>query len=178
MGTKPRIPVPDLPASLFRSARVQAVLPPPGSMSPCPFVMGRRPQACGQGSGQSLQGVSWHNAGAPCKKQDAPVVTLVGGARLPCPGWGCPDCTPTPTPCGALRPADCPAPPLGWHPAGEARLAQGAPLPSPPQGAPAHRPREVAVVEVQGWLLQMRKPFRGVAGCACGPAQAWPSRPH
>lgn len=41
------------------------------------------------------------------------MVTLVGGARLPCPGWGCPDCTPTPTPCGALRPADCPAPRWG-----------------------------------------------------------------
>lgn len=41
------------------------------------------------------------------------MVTLVGGARLPCTGWGCPDHRLTPASCGALRLADHPAPHWG-----------------------------------------------------------------
>ncbi|XP_059738025.1 uncharacterized protein [Bos taurus] len=66
------------PAWLDTSAWVQTVPPPPASPSPCPSVTGRCRQACGQGRSQPLPGVSRHNAGAPCRKQDAPVVTLPG----------------------------------------------------------------------------------------------------
>ncbi|XP_070325924.1 uncharacterized protein [Odocoileus virginianus] len=58
-------------------------------------------------------------------------------------GWGSPPLhglgvsrpPPNPHPVWGPAPSRPPCPPLGRHPAGEARLAQGAPLPSPPQGA-------------------------------------------
>ena len=178
MGTQPCIPVPDPPASLFRSAQVQAVLSPPGSPSPCPSVTGRCPQACGQGLGQPLPGVSGPDAGAPCRKQDAPVVGDAGG-------WGSPSLHrlgvsrphPHPHPVWGPAPGRPPCPPLA-APSGRGARHAGSPTSVTPARGPAHRPREMAVVQVQGWLLRMRKPFRGVAGCACGLAQAQPGRLH
>lgn len=61
-------------------------------------------------------------------------------------GWGSPPLPrlgvsrlhphPHPHPVWGPAPGRLPCPPLGWHPAGEARLAQGAPLPSPRKGPP------------------------------------------
>lgn len=149
--------------------------PPPASPSPCPSVTGRCRQACGQGRSQPLPGVSRHNAGAPCRKQDAPVVTLVGGARLPCTGWGCPDRPPTPGPCGGLCPADHPAPRGGGTQGEGCALLRGSPRSRHPRRGPAHR-RQVAVVQAQGSGSGVaslnEEAVQRCGGCTCGPAQA------
>lgn len=63
------------------------------------------------------------------------MVTLVGGARLPCTGWGCPDRPPTPGPCGGLCPADHPAPRGGGTQGEGCALLRGSPAPVTPAGA-------------------------------------------
>ncbi|XP_070637272.1 uncharacterized protein [Bos indicus] len=94
-------------------------------------------QACGQGRSQPLPGVSRHNAGAPCRKQDAPVVTLPGspgstwtlGCRSGC--WrrrsGCWQSCGRPSRCRPGRPPSS----LAQHAA-----RQGQPGGAPDRGSP------------------------------------------